>query len=206
MIRVIDYGMGNIGSVLNALAAIEVDAGVAATPIELEDATGIILPGVGAFGDAMKNLSRAGFVDALPTLIERRPLLGICLGMQLLATEGNEHGLHRGLDFIPGRVDILPLGQDHAALRIPHIGWNDVTFTRQNGLFNALGERQAFYFVHSYHFDPADRAAVTGWCEYGASFAACVERGLVSGVQFHPEKSHKTGLALLRNWCNECHA
>jgi glutamine amidotransferase len=203
MIRVIDYGMGNIASVLNALAALEADVKIASTPGDLADASGVILPGVGAFGDAMSSLKSAGFVEALRDVAERKPLLGICLGMQLLATKSTEHGLHAGLDLIPGRVDKLPV---KTQLRIPHIGWNDVSFTHTDGMYHGLGEQQAFYFVHSYHLMPSDPSVVTGWCDYGDAFAACVEQGLVKGVQFHPEKSHKAGLALLHNWLGECHA
>ncbi|MCF8475401.1 MAG: imidazole glycerol phosphate synthase subunit HisH [Pseudolabrys sp.] len=205
-IRVIDYGMGNIASVLNALLAVGVKGKIASSPADLDDADGLILPGVGAFGDAMVNLEAAGFVEALPRAVEDKPLLGICLGMQLLARESTEHGQHRGLGLIPGRVNLIPEIVEHSEFRVPHIGWNDVRFKHKSGFYENLGEQQAFYFVHSYRFLPDENDDVTGWCDYGEPFAACVERGLVKGVQFHPEKSHKAGLTLLRNWCNSCDA
>ncbi len=200
-IVVIDYGMGNLSSVCNALAAI------GATPLrarhseELATADAIILPGVGAFAAGMENLRAGGFIPALRhAVLERgKPFLGICLGMQLLADSGSEHGPSAGLGFIPGRVEKLVLPEDGES-RLPHIGWNDLKIRRHDGLYAGLPDGENFYFVHSYVFVAADPAVVSATCEHGVEFTASLEAGNISAVQFHPEKSHRAGLKLLSNW------
>jgi glutamine amidotransferase len=127
-----------------------------------------------------------------------KPLLGICLGMQLLATRSTEHGDHQGLGWIPGVVDRLP--DDDPDVRIPHMGWNDVRFLRTGGLFRDLGESQTFYFVHSYALRPDDPALASGQCDYGTTFTTAIEHENLFATQFHPEKSQKTGLAVLHNF------
>ena len=198
MIGVVDYGMGNLRSVLNALEAIEAPARLVATPEEARAAERLVLPGVGAFGAAMERLDAQGFADALPDLVAGgRPLLGICLGMQLLADRSTEHGDHRGLGLIPG--DVVRIQTD-PSLRVPHVGWNDAAIVRETPLLCDLSDPPSFYFVHSYVFQTADPGAVTATTDYGRPLTACVEGDGVYGAQFHPEKSQRDGLALLRNF------
>jgi glutamine amidotransferase len=201
MIAIINYGMGNLRSVSNALNAVGAAARVAVRPEELAAADRIVLPGVGAFGVAMDNLRVRGWVEALHReVIERgKPFLGICLGLQLLASRGTEHGVHAGLDWVPGQVTRLPGGGDD--VRVPHIGWNDVRFLRPGtGLSEGLDETETFYFVHSYAFHPDHPAAAKGLCDHGVTFAACVEKDNLWATQFHPEKSQRPGLQILRNF------
>lgn len=200
MLIVVDYGMGNLASVANALAAVGAEPLVTARPADLSKATRVILPGVGAFGEAMRRLRDAGLVDPLreAVLTRRAPCLGICLGMQLLADSSSEHGTHGGLGWIGGTVQRLaPLDAD---LRIPHVGWNAVKRPRPSPLFDAFQADPTFYFVHSYHLVTTDPAATVGVCEYGGDVTAAVARDHIFGTQFHPEKSQKRGLALLRNF------
>ena len=200
MLAVIDYGMGNLRSVVNAFGMLGFRASVARHPEELRQAEMIVLPGVGAFGDGMKNLRAAGWVEALEEGVgdEGKLFLGICLGMQLLATRGTEHGVHEGLNWVPGTVERLPV--DDPALRVPHIGWNDVRFLKKDGLFAGLDDGHTFYFVHSYVFRPEDPGVVSGVCSHGVEFAAGVEVGNIYATQFHPEKSQRAGLAVLKNF------
>lgn len=199
-IAIIDYGMGNLRSVMNAFASLGADARVAEVPADLASADRIVLPGVGAFGDGMENLRRLGWIPALEREVREggKPFLGICLGMQLLATEGTEFGAHKGLGWIPGAADRIQ--PSDPSLRVPHIGWNDVRFVRRNGLFAGLGETDTFYFVHSYALMPEDGGIVSGVCDYGGEFAAGIESGNLYATQFHPEKSQKAGMSVLRNF------
>jgi glutamine amidotransferase len=191
--------MGNLRSVLNALEAIGVEAYLAPSPEAVGDAERLILPGVGAFGDGMRNLRERGFVEALPDLLAGgRPLLGLCLGMQMLASSSDEHGHHEGLGLIPGEVRRLSPGD---GLRVPHVGWNSVQAKNVSTLLgDDAAAEQTFYFVHSYHFIAERPEDVTGVSDYGADVTAVVERGNVMGTQFHPEKSQRDGLALLRRF------
>ena len=192
MIAIADYGMGNRRSVEKALAHVGAESVVTD---DVRDASAIILPGVGAFPEAMRNLERSGLGEQL---IERAqagvPLLGICLGMQLLFESSTEHEGAPGLGILPGTVTRLQ------SPRLPHIGWNLVTFERDSALTEGLGEAAAFYHVHSYVTRPEDDADVVGRGEYGERFVSIVARGNVMGAQFHPEKSSRDGLALLRNF------
>jgi glutamine amidotransferase len=199
VIAVIDYGMGNLRSVLNALEAIDADARLVATPEAAAEGDRLILPGVGAFGDGMRNLRERGFVEALPDLLAGgRPLLGLCLGMQMLADASEEHGEHEGLGLVPGVVRRL---RPPDGLRVPHVGWNSVQARNGSTLLGDDGDaEQTFYFVHSYHFIAERPEDVTGVSDYGAEVTAVVERGSVMGTQFHPEKSQRDGLALLRRF------
>lgn len=202
MIGVIDYGMGNLRSVLNAFRFIDAEAGVLSKPADFENAKAIVLPGVGAFGDGMRNLRERGLVDALELHIRKKgkPFLGLCLGMQLLATTGTEHGTHQGLDWIPGVVDRLPNEAANVSVCVPHVGWNDVHFQKTDGLFAGLGPSKAFYFVHSYHMKTPNQSVASGICDHGIDFVASVEQDNLWATQFHPEKSHQAGLTLLRNF------
>jgi glutamine amidotransferase len=196
-IVIVDYRMGNLRSVEKGFAAAGVP-GVSITddPAVIARARGVVLPGVGAFRDAAANLKASGMRDVL---LERAragvPLLGICLGMQLLATLGLEDGEWDGLGLVPGTCEKLPGG-----VKVPHIGWNTVDYPRRSALFDGIDEGSAFYFVHSYHLAPADPSVVIGRTVHGVPFAAAVQSGAVYGVQFHPEKSSETGLRLLRNF------
>ena len=201
MIAIIDYGMGNLISVRNALEAVGAEAQIVTKPAKLQESERIILPGVGSFPKAMANLEQTGWRSVLEQEVRRKgkPFLGICLGMQVLAETGYEHTKTKGLGWISGEVKLHE--PEDQTLRIPHIGWNDVEFCGNRRLSETLDKTRAFYFVHSYVLAPADASVVTGVCEYGVSFTAMVEQENVFGVQFHPEKSQKAGLELLKRFC-----
>ncbi len=205
MIAVIDYKIGNIRSVLNALEAVGAEASVTADPVAIRNASGIILPGVGAFGDGADDLRSKGLDELLrdEVMTKGKPFLGICVGMQLLATVGTEYGIHQGLGWIPGRVDRLAVTNDGAPLRLPHIGWNTVNFLKVGGLAAGLGDKAEFYFVHSFAFSPVDASVTAGVCSYGENFTACIEHDNIWATQFHLEKSQKAGLAMLSNWVRQ---
>jgi glutamine amidotransferase len=197
VIGIIGYGMGNLRSVVNALEHLGAQCEVVETPERAREAEKLILPGVGAFGEAMSLLDQTGFAEALPEMSrEGRPLLGICLGMQLLADSSSEHGEHPGLGLIKGRVERI----DADGLRVPHVGWNVATATRPSPLFEDLPPEPTFYYVHSYEFRTDSPEARTATTDYGGAVTAVVEADGVYGVQFHPEKSQVDGLALLRNF------
>lgn len=195
-ILIIDYGVGNITSVCTALDALRVRYKVSSSPEDIAAAKAFILPGVGAFAEAMHNLESHGLVEPLRREVvdNKKPLLGICLGMQVLAEDSTENGLHAGLGFIPGHVVRI---QEHVGFPVPHVGWNEVAIQKKDPLFSTLESSARFYFDHSYHFEAAPEyvAAVT---KYGSDVVAAVQHGNVFGVQFHPEKSQTTGLKLIR--------
>lgn len=202
-VAVINYGVGNIGSLLNVLKRLGIPAVATADPAEIERAERLILPGVGAFDYAMKHLNDSGLIPVLnqKVLTEKTPILGICLGMQILA-EGSEEGAPvPGLGWIKGRVKRFDMPDAYKKrLKIPHMGWNDIT--PQKGLFTGLDPESRFYFVHSYHMccdDPADVGATT---TYGYSFTSAVQRENIIGMQFHPEKSHHYGWELIERFLN----
>jgi imidazole glycerol-phosphate synthase subunit HisH len=192
VIAIADYGMGNRRSVEKALAHVGAESIITADHDAIRAADAVILPGVGAFPEAMRNLERTGLGEVLRELTQ--PLLGICLGMQLLFESSTEHEGARGLGILPGTVTRLD------GPRLPHIGWNLVTFERSSILTEGLGESAAFYHVHSFACRPADASDVVGTSEYGERFVSVVERGNVMGAQFHPEKSSRDGLRMLRNF------
>ncbi|MBE6908590.1 MAG: imidazole glycerol phosphate synthase subunit HisH [Ruminococcaceae bacterium] len=202
MVAIIDYGVGNLFSLQSSFAAIGQEAVVTADPERIRAADRILLPGVGAFRDAADKL-RASGMDAVVLREAKRgkPLLGVCLGMQLLFDRSYEYGEHEGLGLIPGSVrpiaDVIPEG-----LKIPHIGWNALTITRETPLLGRIQSGEHVYFVHSYYAaDCAD--AVIATTEYGAELTAAVASGSVYGCQFHPEKSGATGLNILRAFCED---
>jgi len=197
VIAIVDYGMGNRRSVEKALEHVGAQPVLTADHDTLRAADGLVVPGVGAFPEAMRRLAAAG-LDEL--IVERAgagvPVLGLCLGMQLLFEASDEHEGATGLGLIEGAVRRL----DTRGARLPHIGWNLVTFSRESRLVDGLGEAAAFYHVHSFVCRPDEDADVVGRGEYGERFVSIVERGNVMGVQFHPEKSSRDGLQLLRNF------
>ncbi|WP_431688501.1 imidazole glycerol phosphate synthase subunit HisH [Hahella sp. NBU794] len=196
-IGVLNYGMGNIKSVLNAIDAVGYDAHVVAAPDQLAELTHLIIPGVGAFGNAMANLASAALLEAIHDHVQQgRPLMGVCLGMQLLATQGEEGGVNAGLDLIPGVVRHLEVDGP-----VPHVGWNALIHHQEHPIFQGVKKHVDFYFVHSYYFAAQDRHHVIAETEYGASFPVVVGRDNIVGVQFHPEKSQDNGLKILENFC-----
>jgi glutamine amidotransferase len=201
-VAVIDYGMGNRRSVEKALERVGARAVITADHDELRAADGLVLPGVGAFPRAMRNLDALGLPDLIRELgATGRPLLGICLGMQLLFDSSEELGSSPGLGLIGGEVTRLEAG----GLRIPHIGWNEVRFERPSALIGELPEAGApFYHVHSYAARPSDPDTVVGTTDYGERFATVVGHGSVFGVQFHPEKSSRDGLRMLDAFVGVC--
>lgn len=201
MIAIIDYGVGNLFSLKSSFAAIGAEAVVTADPAVIDAADRIILPGVGAFEDAARKLRDSGMADVVrQQAAAGKPIMGICLGMQLLFDKSYEYGEHEGLGLIPGAVrpirDVIP-----ADYKVPHIGWNALSFVGEKSrLFTYLNEGDCVYFVHSYYAaDCGD--AVTAAAEYGAPLTASVEKGNVYGCQFHPEKSGKVGLSILKAFC-----
>lgn len=199
MIAIIDYGMGNVGSVKNAVKTLGYEVKICYRKTDMQKASHLILPGVGAFGEGIKNLLERGLVDILcdEVLMKRKPFLGICLGMQLLAEEGEEGGAHKGLGWLKGRVHKFAI--DEKQFPLPHVGWNDVSITNDSFLFRSIGSL-IFYFVHSYYFMPVDTSVVVAESEYGERFAVAIQRDHICGVQFHPEKSQQSGLNLLHNF------
>lgn len=200
MITVVDYGGGNIGSVLNMIRKVGGQAMASGRVEDLQSAEKILLPGVGSFDNAMSRLQALELIDSLKSRARAGiPLLGICLGMQLLC-DGSEEGQLPGLGLVPGRVRRFRFEGDSAALKIPHMGWNSATPALPHALLRGLESGARFYFVHSYYFDCADPADALLQSVYGHAFASGVQRGNVVGVQFHPEKSHRFGMQLLRNF------
>ncbi|MGK9254692.1 imidazole glycerol phosphate synthase subunit HisH [Paenibacillus humicus] len=195
MIAIIDYGLGNLHSVSKAVERLGFKAVVTADRNEILEADAAILPGVGAFGDAMAYLRETGMDDATRAYAASgKPLLGICLGMQLLFAEGEEHGSHEGLGLLPGRV--VRFEGDY---KIPHMGWNRLDFLRPSPLTAGLEEGHV-YFVHSYHVHVGEESDLVATADYYQPVTAIVERGNVYGMQFHPEKSGELGMSLLRNF------
>ncbi len=197
-IVIVDYGMGNLGSVLNMLKRIGVPAYITGSPTEVQRARKLILPGVGAFGEAMRRIDESGLRAVLDhkATVEKIPVLGICLGMQLLV-DGSEEGHEAGLGWIAGQARRFPKG---SGLKVPHMGWNRVTPASDDPLTRDLGEEPRFYFVHSYYVSAdreKDRLLRTS---YGLEFDAGIRSGNIWGVQFHPEKSHRFGKQLLKNF------
>ncbi|MBI2307928.1 MAG: imidazole glycerol phosphate synthase subunit HisH [Rhodocyclales bacterium] len=202
MIAIVDYGMGNVRSLSNAFEYLGEDVIVTDDPLAMDDADRIVLPGVGAFGDAMQAMHQRGVIVPLnrQVLELRKPLLGICLGMQLVAKESVEHGHHQGLGWVDARIERLTPA---SPLKVPHVGWNSLDFPARDWLFEGIRQKEAnFYFVHSFHMvcaNPQDRIATT---DYGGDVTAVVRHGNIVVMQFHPEKSQDNGLRLLQNWVN----
>lgn len=198
MIGIIDYGMGNLMSVEKAFEELGFRVKLMKCPEDLTDVNGLVLPGVGAFGDAIKNLTESAWVDVIKEAVAGgMPFLGICLGMQLLFSESFEGGHFKGLDLIKGSVK--KFDEKYINLKVPHIGWNGVKKVKNSPLLSGIPDNTDFYFVHSYYCDPVEDVA-SGITDYGAPFVSCVEKKNVFGVQFHPEKSSRFGLQILKNF------
>lgn len=199
-IVLIDYGMGNLRSIKNALNHIgDYEISVSAEPREIAKADCLILPGVGAYPDAIKRLKEIELIELLNelVLVEKKPILGICLGMQLLFESSEEGGgINTGLGWIPGKIKYM---KPEGGLRVPHIGWNSLKIKKGTSVFSELGEDKNFYFVHSLHADCDDEYLLASF-EYGQEFTAAVQKDNIVGMQFHPEKSQKNGLAVMKQF------
>ncbi len=198
MILIIDYGMGNLRSVQKAFEYLGHKAVISENPGQVREASHLVLPGDAAFGDAMRNLHDAGWVEPIHSSIEGgKPFLGICVGLQLMFSESEERGKHRGLDLLPGKVVHFPDSE-----RVPQIGWNQIAIKKPVEILAGVPEGSFFYFVHSYYVDaavPEDCAATT---EYGLEYTSIAQRDNIFGVQFHPEKSQDFGLKILKNFAS----
>ena len=195
MITIIDYGMGNLRSVEKACEFLGCRAMISKNPTDIENASKLILPGVGAFGDAMKHLGERNLIEPIKkSVLKGKPFLGICLGMQLLFDKSFEHGEFKGLELVQG--DIVPFKLEN--LKVPHMGWNNL-ITRQNPLFNK-SEDKYVYFVHSFYADNVNDEDIIATADYGITFVAAVKKDNVYGLQFHPEKSGDVGLSMLKKF------
>jgi glutamine amidotransferase len=203
MLAVVDYGLGNLRSICAALERLEIEYKLTSDRALIRSAKGLILPGVGAFPNAMENLRRLDLVDLLNELVldGRRPILGICLGFQIMAREGHEFGRVDGLGWLNARV--VRMEQSGTDIRVPHMGWNDCIRVKQSPLFADIPEQALFYFTHSYHMECMDEADVVAVSDHGRPFVAAVQKGHVFGTQFHPEKSQLHGIGLLRNFARK---
>jgi imidazole glycerol-phosphate synthase subunit HisH len=198
MIAIVDYGMGNLRSVWKAFEAVGHPSIVTRDPDTIENADRVVLPGVGAFGDCMANLERFDLVRSIRSVIQSgKPFLGICLGMQLLFTESEEFGVHRGLNIIPGKVRRFT---PNPTLKIPHMGWNQVHIEGSCPLFHDIPNDSDWYFVHSYFVDPVDPSLAATTTSYGIPFVSTVWKDNIMACQFHPEKSQSVGLRLIKNF------
>lgn len=196
MIAIIDYGMGNLRSVQKGFEKVGFEAEITSDPEEVLRAEKVVLPGVGAFGDAMHNLREAGMIDVIHDTVKAgKPFLGICLGLHLMFDSSEEFGLHEGLGIFRGKVKLIPPG-----LKVPHIGWNQIEIQKQDVILNDIPNGSAFYFVHSYYVDPVVTEQITTLTDYGIKFASIVSQDNVFGIQFHPEKSSTIGLRILKNF------
>ena len=202
MITIVDYGMSNIRSVAKAFEVIGCEVCISSNPDELETCERIVLPGDGAFVSGMENLRERGLIDPLRReVIEKgKPFLGICLGMQLLARKGWEGREWPGLNWI--NAEVKPLEVQAQGLRVPHMGWNELVLQSESVLASDLDREPVFYFIHGYHLIPDDSTIVKAICDYGVSIASVLEFDNIFATQFHPEKSQKAGLQILRNFVN----
>lgn len=198
MIAIIDYGAGNLHSVKNALDFLGADNIVTGNKEEILSADKVILPGVGAFGDAMKCLEERGLVETVKAVAENgKPFLGICLGLHLLFEESEESPNVKGLGIFKGKIVEIP---DNGSLKIPHMGWNNIRITKDSKILKNIGNEPYVYFVHSYYVEAEDESVVSAYTEYGQRLDIAVEQGNVFATQFHPEKSGDTGMEILKNF------
>ena len=196
MLAIVNYGAGNLRSVANALTKLGCQPTVTADPRDILNADSVVFPGVGAAADTMRHLAQSGLDDAIRTVIkEGRPLLAVCLGMQVLLSRSEENGLSECLGVIPGRVKRLPRD-----LKVPHMGWNQVKQTTAHPIFDGIPDGSDFYFVHSYYAEPEDPGLVAGITEYGISICSMIVKDNLVATQFHPEKSGELGLRMYENY------
>ena len=209
MIAIIDYGMGNLRSVHKAFAAVGHDAVVTREPDILNKASHLVLPGVGAFADCMANLAQYGLIEPIRKgIASGKPFLGICLGLQLLFTESEEFGMHKGLDILPGKVRRFPFehGSDtttlseSSLLKVPHMGWNELALEHVAPPLHDVPARAHVYFVHSYYVEPLDPSVIATTTDYGRPFVSSIWRENIFACQFHPEKSQTVGLQIVKNF------
>jgi glutamine amidotransferase len=206
MIAIIDYGMGNLRSVQKGFEKIGAEAVVTADPQTVLQADKVVLPGVGAFRDCMRNLEQAGFVEPILRVIaEGRPFLGICVGMQLLFTDSVEFGLYRGLNVIPGHVLRFPDDMRVAgeALKVPQMGWNQLSFKHRPPAYEGIADGSNVYFVHSYYVKPDKDDVIATTTDYGIEFCSSIWKDNIVATQFHPEKSQDVGLRILKNFAEQ---
>ncbi len=203
MIGLIDYGVGNINAFLNIFKKLNIEAGRVKTIEDFKNATKLILPGVGAFDDAMQRFNDSGLRDITQeaVLLKKIPTLGICVGMQMLA-DRSEEGSIEGLGWIKGEVKRFDPQSINQTTKFPHMGWNDVCPLNNNSLFSGIENGGRFYFLHSYYFQCAQESNILATTEYGLKFASAISHGHIFGIQCHPEKSHKIGVKLLQNFAN----
>lgn len=201
MVVIVNYGSGNIQAIANIYDSLKVEYRIGTSFQDLANATKIILPGVGAFDETMGKLESSGFVEILNklVLIDKVPILGICVGMQVLAN-GSEEGTKKGLGWIKGEVKKIDRSLIECKPKIPHLGWNSISLTKDSSLFYNVNQNDGFYFIHSYYFETASNDDILTESFYGKKFTSSVNRENIYGVQFHPEKSHKNGINLLKNF------
>jgi glutamine amidotransferase len=196
-VAIVDYGMGNLRSVEKGCLKAGISPVITSEPKTIQRAKAIILPGVGAFRDCMRELTRLKLIDVIiQSIHEGKPYLGICLGLQILFTESEEFGLYKGLDIIKGRVTRFSNPQ----LKVPHMGWNRVKYVKPHPLLEGIDDNSFFYFVHSFYVMPEDDSTTLGVTDYGVTFTSMIQRGNLFASQFHPEKSQKIGLRMLANF------
>lgn len=196
MIAIIDYGMGNLRSVQKGFEKVGFTAEVTSDPEKVRKAEKVVLPGVGAFGDAMANLRAANMLEVIQETVQAgKPFLGICLGLHLMFDSSEEFGFHEGLHIFRGHVRLLPPG-----LKVPHMGWNQIEIQKEDPILKDIPDGSMFYFVHSYYVDPEGQKVTTTLTDYGIKFTSIASQDNVFGIQFHPEKSSTVGLRILKNF------
>lgn len=202
MIAIIDYERGNLRSVQKGFETVGHHAVLTRDPAVIDRATHVVLPGVGAFGDCVNNLQQFGLIEPLRrTIAQGKPFLGICVGLQVLFSESEEFGVHRGLNIFKGKVKRFPTGSAQASpLKIPHMGWNTIQVKQPIPLLEGIGSEAHVYFVHSYYVEPEEADVICTETRYGVPFVSSVTKGKVFACQFHPEKSQEVGLRLLKNF------
>lgn len=201
MIKIINYKRGNLNNVLKALLNFGFKAEIIDDPESVKNADGLVLPGVGAFADAIKTINETGFSDAIKDYIKTgKPFLGICLGLQLLFTESEEFGENKGLEIFPGKVKKFKLNY----LKVPHMGWNQIEIQKQSKFLDNVEDNSFFYFVHSYYIEPEDKSIILTKTNYGIDFVSAIEKDNVVATQFHIEKSQEEGLKIIKNFGEIC--
>jgi glutamine amidotransferase len=205
MIVIVDYGMGNLRSVEKGFLKVGIDAKVVSDPKAVNDAHAVVLPVVGAFRDCMKNLQKMSLIESIVRSIERgKPFFGICLGLQVLFTDSEEFGIHKGFNILKGKVvrfqiDLKDVDNINV-LKVPHMGWNNVRISRRPPIFDGIKDDAFFYFVHSFYVVPDDNDVIATTTEYGISFTSMIWKDNIFATQFHPEKSQENGLRVLKNF------